>query len=209
MFTEDPQINRFGRLNLLDSPTPTLYTLSCHSLDICWHYRPLYTHGTPAMNRYMPLVIMVVLGQATIAYFLVDLVVIPRLVGPGPEDIEEARPEATISSEPESIYRDLGTFIINPADTANTLGLKFLLTDITMGISPASAYDMLMDQNPILRDAVIRIFSGKAVEEMDSPEEREFIKDEIKFAADQLLSVPGLNPSPEVLQVNFIEFVIQ
>lgn len=161
------------------------------------------------MNRYMPLVIMVVLGQATIAYFLVDMVVIPRLMGPAPEEIEEARPEATISSEPEVIYRDLGPFVVNPADTADTQGLKFLLTEITLGISPASAEAMLDDQRPILRDAVIRIFTSKTVDEMDAPEEREFIKDEIKFAADHLLAVPGVTPAPEVLQVNFLEFVIQ
>ena len=161
------------------------------------------------MNRYMPLVIMVVLGQATIAYFLVDMVVIPRLMGAPVEDIEEARPEETISSEPEVIYRGLGQFILNPADTADTQGLKFLLTEITLGVSPASAEEMLEDQNPILRDAVIRIFASKTVDEMDSPEEREFIKDEIKFAADRLLAVPGLTPAPEVLQVNFVDFVIQ
>ena len=157
----------------------------------------------------MPLVIMVVLGQATIAYFLVNLVVLPRLMGPAPEEIEDARPEITISSEPEAIYRDLGPFILNPADTADTQGLRFLRTEISLGVSPAKAHDMLADQNPMLRDAIIRIFIGKTVEEIDSPEEREFIKDEIKFAADQLLSVEGVTPSPEVLQVNFIEFVIQ
>ena len=157
----------------------------------------------------MPLVIMVVLGQATIAYFLVDLVVIPRLMGPLPEAIEEARPQITISSEPERIYRGLGVFTLNPADTADTQGLRFLKAQITLGVSPASAHNMLADQNPILRDRIIGILTSRTVDELDSPEDREFIKDEIKYAADQLLSVPGVTPSPEVLQVNFTEFIIQ
>ena len=34
------------------------------------------------MNRYMPLVMLVVLGQASIAYLLINKVVIQRIEGP-------------------------------------------------------------------------------------------------------------------------------
>jgi hypothetical protein len=53
-----------------------------------------------------------------------------------------------------------------------------------------------------LRDAVITILSGKPVDKLDSPEDREFIKDEIRFAVNKMLH------RGEVLQVYFSEFII-
>lgn len=159
------------------------------------------------MNRYMPLVILVVFGQAVIAYLLVDRVVVRRLVGPPPEEIREAAPEVVIGDEPERIYRGLGQFLVNPADTSDTQGLRFLRAQISLGVSPASVEGELKDRNPRLRDIIIAILTAKTVAELDDPEDREFIKDEIKFAVEAILrekEIPG-----EVLEVYFTDFIIQ
>ena len=155
------------------------------------------------MNRYLPLVLLVVFGQAIIVYLLIDRVIAHRLYGPLPEMLEEVKNDVSVSDEPERIYRNLGDFLINPADTAGTQGLRFMKAQISLGVSPAKVYAQLDAQIPRLRDAVIRILTAKTVAEIDDPEDREFIKDEIRFAINKLL-IRG-----EVLQVYFTDFIIQ
>ena len=155
------------------------------------------------MNRYMPLVMLVVLGQASIAYLLIDRIVLQRLEGPAVEQIEEVKVDIAIGDEPERVYQEMGEFIINPADTASEYGLRFIKTMISLGVSPASVYSQLELQQPKLRDVIIRIMMSKQVDQLDNPEDREFIKDEIRFAVNRMLH------RGEVLQVYFSEFIIQ
>jgi flagellar FliL protein len=146
---------------------------------------------------------LVVLGQASIAYLLINKIVIQRLAGPAVDEVEEVKVDIAIGDEPERVYQEMGEFIVNPADTVTENGLRFIKTQISLGISPASAYGQLVAQQPKLRDAVIRILSAKQVEQLDNPEDREFIKDEIRFAVNRMLH------RGEVLQVYFSEFIIQ
>ena len=146
---------------------------------------------------------LVVLGQASIAYLLVNKVVIDRLAGPQVEELQEVKVDIAISEEPERVYQEMGEFLINPADAATDMGLRFIKTSISLGVSPASAYAQLDAQQPKLRDAVIRILTAKPVEQLDNPEDREFIKDEIRFAVNKM------RYRGEVLQVYFSEFIIQ
>lgn len=97
-----------------------------------------------------------------------------------PEELKEEVAEIAVSDEPERVYRGLGGFS-----------------------AQYGRHDLLEVQNPRLRDAIIRILSSRTVEEMDSPEDREFIKDEIRFAVNEYL------PEGEVLEVYFFEFFIQ
>ncbi len=155
------------------------------------------------MNQYVPLVMLVVFGQASIAYLLVNKVVIQRLEEPPVEQIQEIKIDIAIGDEPERVYQEMGEFLINPADTATEMGLRFIKTQISLGVSPASVYAQLEAQRPKLRDAVIRIITSKQVEQLDNPEDREFIKDEIRFTVNRMLH------RGEVLQVYFSEFIIQ
>ena len=160
------------------------------------------------MNRYMPLVILVVFGQALLAYLLVDQIVVKRLMGgPLPEEGQEVKAVISISDEPERIYRDLGEFLINPADTGDQDGLRFLRAKITLGVSPAKVHSEFDKRHPMLRDIVISILSAKNVAEMDDPEDREFIKDEVKFALEKVLKKDEIQG--EVLRVYFTDFIIQ
>ena len=160
------------------------------------------------MNRYMPLVILVVFGQAVLAYVLVDQIVIKRLmVNPLPEEVKTVKADIVIGDEPERIYRDLGEFMINPADTSDLDGLRFLRANITLGVSPASVHGEFEKRHPMLRDIVISILSAKTVAEMDDPEDREFIKDEVKFALEEVLKKDEIRG--EVLRVYFTDFIIQ
>ncbi len=155
------------------------------------------------MKRYVPLVMLVVLGQASIAYLLVNKVVIDRLAGPQVEELQEVKVDIAISEEPERVYQEMGELLLNPADAATDLGLRYIKPHLRLGVSPASAYAQLDAQQPKLRDAVIRILTAKPVEQLDNPEDREFIKDEIRFAVNKMLY------RGEVLQVYFSEFIIQ
>ena len=126
-----------------------------------------------------------------------------RLEGPSVEGIEEVKVDIAIGDEPERVYQEMGEFIINPADTASEYGLRFIKTMISLGVSPASVYSQLELQQPKLRDVIIRIMMSKQVDQLDNPEDREFIKDEIRFAVNRMLH------RGEVLQVYFSEFIIQ
>jgi len=158
------------------------------------------------LGRYAPLILLVVLGQAIIGFLLAERVVKYRLQGPPPEDLEETKVEASVGDEPEGFYRDLGVFMLNPADTSDIRGLRFLKTEISLGVSPAEVEEQLRERNPRVRDAIIRILSSKVVDEIDNPEDREFVKDEIRFAVERTLP-PG--PSEVLIQVFFSDFVIQ
>lgn len=154
------------------------------------------------MNRYMPLVMLVVLGQASIAYLLINKIVVGRIEGPQVEDIE-VRVDIAISDEPEATFNTLGEFLVNPAGSISDGGLRFIKAQVSLGVSPASVYSQLELQQPKLRDAIVRILSSKKVEELDNPEDREFIKDEVRFAVNAML-IRG-----EVLRVYFPDFIIQ
>lgn len=156
------------------------------------------------MNKYMPLVVLVVLGQTVLAYLLVNNVVIHRLSGPPPEELQEVKVDVSVSDEPERVYRDMGEFLINPADTVDNNGFRFIQTEITLGVTPASVHDKLALQNPHLRDTVIRILSAKKLSEMDAPDDREYIKDELRFALNE-----HLDDQEEILQVYFVNFIVQ
>lgn len=156
------------------------------------------------MNKYMPLVILVVLGQTILAYLLINNVVIHRLAGPPPEVLQEVEVAVAVSSEPKRIYRDMGEFLINPADSVDKQGFRFIQTEITLGVTPASVHDKLAQTNPQLRDTVIRILSAKRLEEMDAPEDREVIKDELRFALNE-----HLQKGEEILQIYFVKFIVQ
>ncbi|MDA0709040.1 MAG: flagellar basal body-associated FliL family protein [bacterium] len=156
------------------------------------------------MNKYMPLVVLVVLGQTVLAYLLVNNVIIQRLSGPPPEELQEAKVDVAVSDEPERTYRDMGEFLINPADSANNQGYRFIQTEITLGVTPARAHDKLAQINPMLRDTVIRVLSAKKLEEMDAPDDREYIKDELRFALNG-----HLGDNEEILQICFVKFIVQ
>ena len=158
------------------------------------------------MNRYMPLVILVVFGQAVIAYLLVVQVAQHRLSGPT-EELEEVKVEVTISDAPERIYRDLGEFIVNPADTISSGGLlRLLKMQLALGVSPPEIYDQIAAREPLVRDAILRIMSSKVVAEIDDPEDREFIKDEILVEVGRLLP---RSKNEALIHVYFTEFIIQ
>lgn len=151
----------------------------------------------------MPLVILVVLGQTILAYILIDNLVVKRLSGPPQEMLREIKSDVALSDEPDAIYRNLGEFLFNPADSIDAQGFRFVQTEITLGVSPARAITRLQDQNPRLRDTILGILSSKKLDEMNAPENREFLKDELRFALNEFLAVG------EILQVNIIRFIIQ
>ena len=115
------------------------------------------------MNRYMPLVMLVVLGQASIAYLLINKIVVGRIEGPQVEDIEEVRVDIAISDEPEATFNTLGEFLVNPAGSISDGGLRFIKAQVSLGVSPASVYSQLELQQPKLRDAIVRILSSKKI----------------------------------------------
>jgi flagellar basal body-associated protein FliL len=156
------------------------------------------------MNKYMPLVILVVLGQTVLAYLLVSNVIIMRLSGPPPEELQEVKVEVSVSDVPERIYREMGEFLINPADSVDKQGFRFIQTEITLGVTPAYVHDKLAKQNMHLRDTVIRVLSSKKLEEMDAPDDREYIKDELRFALNE-----HLGDREEILQIYFVKFIVQ
>ena len=127
----------------------------------------------------------------------------PERLGLQREEIEEARIDIAISDEPEATFNTLGEFLVNPADSISDRGLRFIKAQVSLGVSPASVYDQLALHQPKLRAAIVRILSSKKVEELDNPEDREFIKDEIRFAVNAML-IRG-----EVLRVYFPDFIIQ
>ena len=58
--------------------------------------------------------------------------------------------------------------------------------------------------NPFIPTTVIRVLSAKKLSEMDAPDDREYIKDELRFALNE-----HLGDSEEILQIYFTTFIVQ
>ncbi|MBI1809875.1 MAG: flagellar basal body-associated FliL family protein [Gemmatimonadetes bacterium] len=113
--------------------------------------------------------------------------------------VKEARAEAEKAGKEAPVLL-LDNLVLNPA---NSGGQRFLLVSVGVQVSDPAANDEMKKREIEARDAVLRVFGNKTVEELSDVSRREGFKTEIKAILDSLLG-------PKVVRgVYFPQFVIQ
>ena len=165
--------------------------------------------GNPLM-KYLPLIGGVLLIQVIIIYFAVQWF----MPDDAPEEGEVA--EAVVEETPETegaegfepkptsvakVFDQLEVIVVNPAGTE---GLRFLSTQVFLGLSSLKVEQHILENNLVYRinDTLVRILSSKTISDLD-PSKHDELKEEIKKKLNAFL---GPNA---VLEVYFQSFVLQ
>lgn len=90
--------------------------------------------------------------------------------------------------------------VLNPA---NSGGARFLLVSIAFAVKDEATSKAMTDRDPELRDAIIRYFGAKSVDELNDIVQRDSMKAELRRA------VAAKFGSANVRDVYFPQFVIQ
>ncbi len=113
--------------------------------------------------------------------------------------INEAKAEAEKVSKDSPVLL-LDNLVLNPAGSG---GGRFLLVSVGVQVADPTANEEMKKREIEARDAVLRVFGSKTVEELSDVSRREGFKKEVKAILDSLLG-------PKVVRgVFFPQFVIQ
>ncbi len=139
----------------------------------------------------LPLMIV----QTGVAYFLVSKVVkVPQAV----EEVKEEEPEPE-EEGPSKLYV-IEDVIINPAGTS---GSRFLNATVALEYADAELEQELTENEVQIRDILINILASKTIDELDGPEDRLKLKQEILDKCNEYLKKGKLK------RVYFSNFIMQ
>jgi flagellar protein FliL len=140
----------------------------------------------------------VFLVQLAVVYFLVSKFVAPSSAAAQSEPAKTAEQKET-SEQPKSIFvvKDV---IVNPAGTNGT---RFLLTTVGFEINGAEREKEVEKKEVQVRDVLNTILTGKGLDELVSPEQREQLRKEIFQKVGEML------PAGTLTNVYFSKFIIQ
>lgn len=171
--------------------------------------------GNPLM-KYLPLIGIVLVVQIVVIYFAVQWFMPDDL----PEDAEGTEVVEVVEEAPPAeggdgsgsgfepppttvltIFDKLDIIVVNPAGTD---GLRFLSTQVFLGLSDIKVEEFITTNNmvPRINDTLVSIFSSKTISDVD-PSRHPKLKEEIRKRLNAFL---GQNA---VLEVYFQSFVLQ
>jgi flagellar FliL protein len=114
--------------------------------------------------------------------------------------------QKTTTTAAEEKKKELGKFVTLDPFTVNLAGgTNYLQTAIAFEIKSENAElaKEIEERKPQINDSVITILSAKSLEQIDTAEKREKLKDEIKKAVDSMLSYGKIE------RVYFSTFIMQ
>lgn len=154
----------------------------------------------------LPLVGGIVAGLALGAG--VGLVVLgPKLsASPAPAGAAAGKGEEAAGKEADGkkseglpIYQ-MDNLVLNPAGSG---GAHFLLLSVALEVKDAGTIELLKGRDAEMRDAILRMFGSKTVEQVSEASARDQLRAELSTTLDRML------PSGAVRKVYFPQFVIQ
>ena len=110
--------------------------------------------------------------------------------------------EAAKHEEKPPVYERLDTFTMNL-----TGGENFLQVEISLKVADAKMGEAVKLRMPEIRDGVLRLLSSKRVDELNTPEGKIKLSDDVRKLVNKMLNVQV--PEQGVLGVLFTSFVIQ
>jgi len=118
--------------------------------------------------------------------------------GEGGAEGEEEKAE----DEHPPVYERLEQFTVNLADQES-----YLQTEVQLLVADVKVQEKLKARMPEVRDAMIRLLSGKTAEELNQPDGKNVLADEIKKELNGVLGIK--KDSMGVKKVLFGAFIIQ
>lgn len=147
--------------------------------------------------------IPVLLAQIVIAYLLASYVIVPRLYGDSAvasEQTENAdEPEEAEMPEFGKIFA-VEDVIANPADSQ---GSQFVLINFGFEVKEDNDVKLMSDRQIQVRDILLNILSTKTLAQLDGPDDKEILRQEVKEALKKLL------PPNHLMNVYFSNYIIQ
>lgn len=101
--------------------------------------------------------------------------------------------------EAVSIYQ-MDNLVLNPASSGGT---RFLLLSVALEVKDAGTLDLLKSRDAEIRDAILRMFGSKTVEQVSEASARDQLRTELLATIDKMFA-PGT-----VRKLYFPQFVIQ
>ncbi|MDQ7062638.1 MAG: flagellar basal body-associated FliL family protein [candidate division KSB1 bacterium] len=135
--------------------------------------------------------------QTGVAYFLISkLVKVPQAV----QQVEEPKEEEAEEEEGPTKLFVIEDVIINPAGTS---GSRFLNSTIALEYTSPDLEQELTEKEVQIRDILINILASKSIPELDGPEDREALKQEIIEKCNAFLK------NGTIKRVYFSNFIMQ
>lgn len=100
----------------------------------------------------------------------------------------------------ESPIYQLDNMVLNPAGSN---GAHFLLMSVALQVKDAATLELLKSRDAEMRDAILRLFGNKTVEQVSDASTRDQLRSELMAALGEML------PPGAVRKVYFPQFVIQ
>ncbi len=152
----------------------------------------------------------ILLVQVVIAYLLANYVIVPKLYGNSDSTAQASATENAVADSAES--EDSGEtpefgkiftiedVIVNPAESE---GGQFVLINFGFEVKDDSDIKTLEERQIQVRDFLIKILSAKTVTQLDGPDDKEVLRQEVKAAVKDLL------PPKHLMNVYFSNYIIQ
>lgn len=105
----------------------------------------------------------------------------------------------TKKAEAAPIYQ-MDNLVLNPAGSGGT---RFLLLSVALEVKDATTSDMLKGHDAEMRDAILRLFGAKTVDQVAEASARDELRGEVLETLSRML------PAGSIRRVYFPQFVIQ
>lgn len=161
-------------------------------------------------GKWLKIGVPVILVQIIAAYFLASYLIIPMFFDEAKANTDDGTPAqeevAEDSDDSESQDNEFGFIfkvedvIVNPAESR---GSQFVLINIAFELKEEGDISELERREPQIRDILIRIISSKPIDQLDGPDDKEMLREEIKEPVSALLPAHHLN------NVYFVNYIIQ
>jgi flagellar FliL protein len=149
-------------------------------------------------------VLVLVIGGGAAAYLLLSGGDKKSKKHAGDEEAaaEEGGGEEGGGDEHPPVYQKLDTFTVNLAGQDS-----YLQTEIQLKLADAKVGEKLNAHMPEIRDALIRLLSKKTPEELNAPDGKDKLAEEVNASVNEVLGVK--KKSQGVKKVLFVAFIIQ
>ncbi len=144
--------------------------------------------------------------QLIIAYFIASKFIVPKFFS-GAHAATVQTSEAASSSQEDGagdnnfgVIYSLEDVIVNPA---HSKGGQFILINLALEVKSNADVDIIKKKEVMIRDILIRLISGKTIDELDGPEDKENLRQEILDKISKVL------PKNHLLNVYFSNYLIQ
>ena len=142
--------------------------------------------------------IPVILVQAVIAYFLASFVIVPTFFAP--VNAEEALEEAAQDDGEFGVVYIVEDVIVNPAESG---GSRYAVVNIAFEVKDDEAVAVLTTKDVKVRDLLIYSLGSRTIDQLDGPDDKELLRQEIQENVGKLL------PKGHLKNVYFVNYILQ